>query len=324
MNAALIGSVSSSAAVLRGMLRGGLDVGGVCGLHERHAARVSDFCDLRPLAEAAGVAYLAFDRVVEPGVGEFLARVRPDWLFVVGISQLVPAEIRALARAGAVGFHPTPLPEGRGRAPVAWTILLQKQAAANLFFLTDEADAGDIIAQRPVEVLAEDYAADLIVRTNVVLEEMVVELAPAFASGNVPRVAQDHSQATYYARRRPEDGRIDWNRPVDEVYRLVRAVSRPYPGAFTFRGGRKVVVWRGRPVDERTPAGPPLVRTGERGVGTVTGGDVGTVVEVREGWPVVQAARGRLLLTDIEIEGQEGSEGAAGASGGWVVGERLT
>ena len=302
MNVALIGSVSSSAATLRGMIRRGLAVAGVCGLHERHAAGVSDFHDLRPLAEAAGAPFVAFDKVSEPAVTAFLKGLRPDWLFVVGISQLVPAEIRQLARLGAIGFHPTPLPEGRGRAPVAWTILLQKQAAANLFFLTDAADAGDIIAQRLVPVQPNDYAADLIDRTNVVLEDMVADLAPAFASGNVPRTPQDHSRATYYQRKRAEDGRIDWNRPVDEVYRLVRAVSRPYPGAFTFRaeqGRRKIVVWRAQAFE-----GGPV------------GGPAGGIVEVRGSGPVVQAASGRLLLTDIENEGGEPAP--------WTPGERLT
>jgi methionyl-tRNA formyltransferase len=244
---------------------------------------VSDFRDLRPLAQEAGAPFLAFDKVTEPAVSEFLAQHRPDWLFVVGLSQLVPAEIRQFARMGAVGFHPTPLPEGRGRAPVAWTILLQKQAAASLFFLTDEADAGDLIAQRPVPVLPDDYAADLIDRTNVVLEQMTADLASAFASGQVPRMPQDHSRATYYPRRRPGDGLIDWAKPAEEVYRLVRAVSHPYPGAFTFRAGRKVTIWRASPVLVRPIQDVP-----------------GTVVEVREGAPVVQAATGRLLLTDIE------------------------
>lgn len=298
MNAALIGSVSSSVATLRGMLRGGLPVAGVCGLHERHAANVSDFHDLRPLAEQAGLPFWAFDKVTEPAVAEFLRQCRPDWLFVVGISQLVPAEVRQLARAGAVGFHPTPLPEGRGRAPVAWTILLQKKAAANLFFLTDEADAGDIIAQRPVPVLPDDYAADLIERTNVVLEQMVADLAPLFASGNVPRTPQDSSRATFYPRRRPEDGLIDWNRSADEIYRLVRAVSHPYPGAFTCRAGRKVTIWRARPINDPTSEALP-----------------GTIVEVRESQPVVQAASGRLVLTDIELEG--------GNPAPWTPGERL-
>lgn len=283
MNAALIGSVSSSVAALLGMLRGGLEVAGVLGLHERHAERVSDYRALKPLAEEAGVPFLAFDKVTEPAVSAFLEKASPDWLFVIGLSQLVPKELGDLARAGAVGFHPTPLPEGRGRAPVAWTILLDRPAAANLFFLTDEADAGDIIEQRPVEVLPDDYAADLIARTNVVLEQMVADLSPAFASGQVPRTPQDHSMATHYARRQPEDGLIDWSQPADAIYRLVRAVSRPYPGAFTFASGKKVMIWRARPIE-----------------GTDTGSAPGTIIMTREGKPVVQTAGGLLTLTTVE------------------------
>lgn len=286
MNAVLIGSVSSSAAALRGLIRGGLPVAGVCGLHERHAARISDFHDLRPTAEAAGLPFMAFDRVVEPAVTAALTGWAPDWLFVVGISQLVPAAVRDLARVGAVGFHPTVLPEGRGRAPVAWTILLQKPAAANLFFLTDDADSGDLIAQRPVPVLPDDYAADLIQRTNDVLEQMIVDLAPAFRSGQVPRMPQDHTRATYYPRRRPEDGLIHWQHPATDIHRLVRAVSRPYPGAFTFHAGRKLTIWRAELVDD-IPSGPAP----------------GTVAVLRSGLPVVQTGKGGLALTDIQMEG---------------------
>ncbi|RMF82157.1 MAG: hypothetical protein D6744_06320, partial [Planctomycetota bacterium] len=116
--------------------------------------------------------------------------------------------------------------------------------AANLFFLTDEADAGDIIVQRAVPVRPDDYAQDLIDRTNRVLEEMVVELAPAIISGKLPRRAQDHSQATWYGKRTPDDGLIDWSRPAREIWTLIRAASRPYPGAFTFARGEKHIVWR--------------------------------------------------------------------------------
>ncbi len=295
MNAALIGSVSSSVAALRGMLRGGLEVTGVLGLHERHAARVSDYCALGPLAEDAGVAFLDFDKVTEPTVSAFLEAHRPDWLFVIGLSQLVPAGLCSIAGAGAIGFHPTLLPEGRGRAPIAWTILLERPAAVNLFFLTDEPDVGDIVEQRPVEVRPDDYAADLIARTNVVLEQMVADLCPAFASGKVPRTPQDHTKATRYGRRRPEDGIIDWNQPAGAVYRLVRAVSRPYPGAFTFSRGRKVLVWRARPVE-----------------GPDTGSDPGLVTAVREDGPVVQTASGLLALTELEIVGAPDAGLAAG------------
>jgi methionyl-tRNA formyltransferase len=284
MNAALIGSVSSSSATLRGMIRGGLPVACVLGLHERYRDAVSDYHDLRPLAEQANTPFLAFEKVNEPAVEEFLRQHRPDWLFVIGLSQLMPKQLREIARAGAVGFHPTPLPEGRGRAPVAWTILLQRPAAANLFFLTDEADAGDIIDQRLVEVMPDDYSEDLIARTNVALEQMVADLSPAFASGQVPRRPQDHSKATYYQRRRPEDGIIDWSRSADEIYRLIRAAGRPYPGAFTFCDGRKMVIWRARPV-----------------AGVEAGGQPGVVVAELSGRAVVQTGCGQIELIETQF-----------------------
>jgi methionyl-tRNA formyltransferase len=283
MNAALLGSVSSSAAALRGMLRGGLEVAGVLGLDRAYSAGVSDYVDLEPLAAKAGVPFVGFRKVIDPQVAGFLEKHRPDWLFVIGLSQLVPAELRGMAGQGAVGFHPTPLPEGRGRAPVAWTILKQRPAAVNLFFLTDEADAGDIIEQRPVEVRTDDYAADLIARTNVVLEQAVADLAPAFATGVVPRHPQDHSRATQYPRRRPEDGLITWSEPAEDIHRMVRAVSRPYPGAFTHAGGTKLMIWRADIVEGDEPRAAP-----------------GEVVAIRNGIPVVQTGRGRLALTEIE------------------------
>lgn len=298
MKAALIGSVSSSVAALRGMRRGGLEIAAVCGLHERHAATVSDYHALRPLAEEAGVPFVTFDKVTEPAAYQALALARPDWLFVIGLSQLVPPELRDMAVAGAIGFHPTMLPKGRGRAPVAWTILLNEPAAANLFFLTDEADAGDIIAQRPVEVRPDDYAADLIARTNVVLEQMVVDLCPAFASGQVPRHPQDEQRATYYPRRRPEDGLIDWRESADEIYRLVRAVSRPYPGAFTHRLGTKVIVWRARPVaiDAKGETARP-----------------GTIIDLHSERPIVTTGRDALCIEEWQSERETQ----------WMVGDTL-
>jgi methionyl-tRNA formyltransferase len=288
MNAVLIGSVSSSAAALRGMLRGGLPVVGVCGLHECYADTVSDYYSLGPLAKQAGFPFIAFDKVTEPQVRDLLESQRPDWLFVIGLSQLVPIELRQIARIGAVGFHPTPLPEGRGRAPVAWTILKQRQAAANLFYLTDEPDAGDIIGQRPVPVYQDDYAGDLIARTNMVFEQMVADLSPAFVVGNVPRTPQDHSKATYYERRRPEDGKIDWTDSADDIYRLVRAVSHPYPGAFTFMGNKKILIWRARPI-----------------LGKGDEVSAGRILADENGQPIVQTGHGLLALQEIEYIGEQ-------------------
>lgn len=283
MRVALVGSVSSSACSLRGLARGGVEICGVLGIPPEHAAGISDYCDLAPVAAEVSAPYQPFARIGEPAVLAFLRRQRPDLLLAIGLSQLLPEEIVALAPAGAVGFHPTPLPRGRGRAPVAWTILLEQPAAANLFFLTSEADAGDIIAQRPVEVRTRDYAQDLIDRTNGVLEEMIVELSPAIRAGRLPRSAQDHAGASWYGKRTPEDGRIDWRRPAGEIDRLIRAVSRPYPGAFTHLRGERLLVWRCEPHardDHHGTVGQILRTDGRRGALVQCGSGLLWLVEV--------------------------------------------
>lgn len=302
MRVALIGSVSSSLHTLRGLLRGGVEVSCVMGLDPAHRAGVSDYVDLRPEAERAGLPYCGFRKIAEPGVAAFLAAHPAELLFVVGLSQLAPPGLIALASAGAVGFHPTVLPKGRGRAPVAWTILLQQPAAANLFFLAEEADAGDIIEQRIVEVRPDDYAQDLISRTNEVLEQMVVDLSPAIRSGTLPRRPQNHAEATWYGKRGPEDGRIDWRQPAEQIYRLIRAVSRPYPGAYGYLEDRKVIIWRAMPHELENypgPAGQVMAVDGGRGV-------------------MVQCGKGALWLTEIEDDGGRRIE-----AGEFRVGTRL-
>lgn len=283
MNVALIGSVSSSYTALDALIRGGVEITGVLGLDESRAELVSDYRSLRPLADQAGLAFQSFVKIEEPGVTEFLERHPCDLLWVIGLSQLVPDDMISLARHGGVGFHPTRLPRGRGRAPVAWTILLGEPAAVSLFYLAADPDAGDIIAQREVEINIHDYSDDLIQRTNEVLCSVVLDLAPRIRDGNMPRTPQDDSRATYYAKRTKADGLIDWNQSTESIYRLVRAAGRPYPGAFGDVAGRKLTIWRAYPADaeqlttapvtagpgdvlETDPTAGTLVRTGDGGI----------------------------------------------------------
>jgi methionyl-tRNA formyltransferase len=289
MNVALIGSVSSSWYALDALIRGGVKIRGVLGVAESQAQRVSDYRSLRERAADVRVPFHSFVNVTEPGVEDFLRAHAPDLLWVIGISQLVPDRLIRIARFGGVGFHPTMLPEGRGRAPVAWTILRGARAAANLFFLTDEPDAGDIIVQREVPVLPDDYSEDLIHRTNLVLADVILEVAPLIRSGNLPQTPQDHSRASYYAKRTPADGRIDWSESTDQIYRLIRAAGRPYPGAFSHYAQRKLTIWRGRPAT-------PSSSQGRARPGTVLVVDAAQGVEVATG-------DGAIWLTEVEVTG---------------------
>ena len=287
MNVALIGSVSSSWYVLDALIRAGVEMTAVLGVDESQADKISDYRSLRSLATNARIPFCSFVKVSEPGVEEFLTEHVPDMLWVIGLSQMVPERLIKVTPHGGVGFHPTMLPEGRGRAPVAWTILKGARAAVNLFYLVDEADAGDIIMQREVEVLPDDYSEDLIHRTNLVLQDVIFELAPLIRSGRIPHTPQDHSKATYYPKRTPTDGLIDFSQSTDSIYRLIRAAGRPYPGAFTWYGGHKLIIWRAKPAEPQEvsdQAKPGCVVAVDNDKGTLIGTGDGAIWATEMEW----------------------------------------
>jgi len=291
VNVALMGSVSSSHAALTALIDGGVDVACVLGVDESQRDAICDYRSLRAVAAAADRPFCSFVRVVEDAVESFLTFHRPDLLFVIGLSQLVPENLIRIASCGGVGFHPTMLPQGRGRAPVAWTILRNAQPAVSLFYLTDKPDAGDIIEQRPVRLMPDDYSEDLIRRTNETLVDVLTELAPAIRSGRLLHCPQDESAATYYPKRSAKDGLIDWNAHTADIYRLVRAAGRPYHGAFTHRQIHKLIVWRASPADDALR-------------GSATNGGCILDVDAAHG-VLVSTGDGCLWLTEIEAAGDE-------------------
>lgn len=280
-----MGGVNSTWHMFRALADHKLDLVGVLGLDESQRERVSTYRSLRELANAHGIPFQPFVRVRDPFVREFVSTKSPDLLLVIGLSQLVPDDLVSLASRGGLGFHPTMLPQGRGRAPVAWTILRGAQPAVSLFSLTDEADAGDIVYQQPIPVHETDYAQDLIDRICIGLEKAVAHLAPAFREGNLPSVPQNEAEATYWPKRGEADGIIDWSTPTAEIHRLIRAVGRPYPGAYSFIDGWKVRIWRASP-----EGGSPESRNAP-----------GTVVDSSEDGYRIQTIDGVLRVTDIEV-----------------------
>ena len=224
-----------------------------------------------------------------------LAAIRacdPDLVFVVGWSQLVGSPFIALAREGVFGMHPTLLPRHRGRAAIPWAILSGlARTGVTLFEIVDEtADSGAIVGQAVVDIGADDTAETLFERISEAHVELIREFVPQLLTRSAPRSPQDSSRASSWPRRKPADGIIDWETRAPYLYDWVRAQTRPYPGAFTFLGDEKVVVWRARPVelDEVAPAG--------------------TIVASRPEGPVVACGEGALLLEEVET-GRELSVG---------------
>ncbi len=181
----------------------------------------------------------------DPETIKAIGAAAPDYIFVVGWSQICGAEFMQLAPNRVVGYHPAPLPRMRGRAVLPWTILNdEKITGASLFWMDEGVDTGDILEQRFFHVSPRETARTLYDKHMAALGPMIGAALESLVSSSPARSSQDEACATYAARRRPEDGRIDWRCPAEQIDRLVRATTKPYPGAFTEYAGEKLVVWQ--------------------------------------------------------------------------------
>ena len=182
----------------------------------------------------------------------------PELLFVVGWSQLIDSEVLNIPSIAALGMHPAPLPRGRGRAPLAWSILKGlDETALSFFHLVEAADAGDLVGQEPFDIELTDDASSLYEKMVEAGRTLIRRYYPQFESGTVPRTPQDEDKATWWPKREPWHGLIDWNQSPREIYDWIRGQTRPYPGAFSYLHGQKVTVWAAHPPDDETVVARP-------------------------------------------------------------------
>ncbi len=186
---------------------------------------------------------------------------RPDFLFSFYYRSILGEEILSAPRVCALNLHGSLLPKYRGRAPVNWVLVNgETETGVTLHVMTRKPDAGDIVGQAAVPIAFDDTALTLFGKLEKAGAELLADLLPRIAAGDVPRRPNEIEKGSYFGGRRPEDGRIDWTRSALEIYNLVRAVTRPYPGAFSFLGGEPVRIWWATPVPapaEGTAGTPP-------------------------------------------------------------------
>lgn len=246
MRIALAGSVNSSAKTLHALIRHDMNIVGVLGLNAEKSAKVSGFVSMEEIAGSNNIPFVGFDRINAEMVIQVVKDWQPDLLFVVGLSQLVHAELLYIPKRGCVGFHPTWLPEGRGRAPIAWLTIEGRQGAATFFLLELGADSGPILAQEPFYVGPDDFAEDVTISMETAIDKALDQWLPLLKAGYWNPRPQDDSKATYYGKRSPEDGLIDWNQNANMIYDLIRASSNPHPGAFTYCNGEPLIIWKAK------------------------------------------------------------------------------
>jgi UDP-4-amino-4-deoxy-L-arabinose formyltransferase/UDP-glucuronic acid dehydrogenase (UDP-4-keto-hexauronic acid decarboxylating) len=216
---------------------------------------------------------------------ETIGALRPSIIYSFSYRHLIPENVLELAPLGAFNLHPSLLPAYRGRAPVNWVLVNgERKAGVTLHHMVARADAGDIVGQRAVAIDDSDNALTLYRKLIPRGVELIDEMHPKIVGGTAPRRKMDISKGSYFGRRKPEDGRIDWRWPARRIFNLVRAVTHPYPGAFCFVGGQKLLVWKAKIGAESGVLADPggLVREMADGAFEIAAGEGSVIVKVAQ------------------------------------------
>ena len=246
MKTILIGAVTTTRRVLETMIEVDFPISYVFSLDDAVSENVSDYDPIFKTAEKYNVPYKKFKKINDEENVKIIKEIEPDYIFVIGLSQLVKDEIINAAKKGVIGFHPAPLPKYRGRATNVWQQLLGvKESAVSVFFIDDGIDSGDILAQEPYYIGDDDYAQDVLDKGDEAAIVAMKRVLQQMMDGTLNPVKQNDEEASYTLKRSPEDGFIDWNQSIKDIHLFIRAISKPYPGAFSMYDGKsKIVIYR--------------------------------------------------------------------------------
>ena len=201
------------------------------------------FGSVAKLCEDQKIPYITPDANQLIGLTPQLQKLAPDYLFSFYYRHIIPAELLACAKIGALNMHGSLLPKFRGRAPVNWAILHgETETGATLHMMEVKPDAGDIVGQSAVSIGPNETATDVFGKVSQAAISVINQVLPELLQGHIPRKPNNLTQGSYFGGRKPADGQILWHQTAQQVHNLVRAVAPPYPGAFTdWQGERRIV-----------------------------------------------------------------------------------
>ena len=306
MKAVVLAYHNIGCAGIEALLRNGIEIAAVF-THRDDPGENVWFRSVAVVAAEHNIPVFAPDNINHPMWVDKLRALNPDILFSFYYRNLVKKAVLDVFPKGALNLHGSLLPRYRGRCPVNWVLLNgEKETGVTLHYMTPKADDGDIVAQKRVAIADDDTPLTLFGKLEAASSALLDTALPDLIAGRAKRTPQDHSKATVFGGRKPADGEIKWDRPAADIRNLVRAVTRPYPGAFTRVADRKLLVWSAAVAEGRA------------------GGAPGTVLTTSP--LVVACGQGALRIEFAQVEGQlymTGPQAAAAASlgKGMVLGD---
>ena len=290
MRIVFMGTPDFAAASLQKLIDEGFDVVGVFTQPDKPRGRGMElsFSPVKELALRAGLPVYQPEKMRDGTALAILRELRPDILVVVAYGRILPDDMLALPRYGAVNVHGSLLPKYRGAAPIQWAVLNgDTVTGVSTMFLASEMDAGDIIYTDETEIGEFETAGELFDRLMDMGAKLLVKTLRAIEDGSAPRTPQDHTQATYVKMLDKSISPIDWNKRPREIVKHIYGLQ-PWPVATMELEGKTFRVFGAAYTENRTDKMPGSV---------VSAGDAGIEIACADGQT--------LLVTELQAPGKK-------------------
>jgi methionyl-tRNA formyltransferase len=255
-----------SVLALEGVLKQGVSIVALITINEDQRAKRSAAFDFSHLSQAWHIPLYEISNINDEKSLELLHNLELDMLIVLGWSQILKQEALNAIKRYVIGSHASLLPLNRGSAPINWAMINGDLTTGNtLMVLNNTVDMGDIICQEKFEISKWDTCATLYGKVAVSNSSMLLDFFNSLREDKLSLVSQSATRGTLLRRRKPEDGLIDWDQEPLRIYNHIRGLTKPYPGAFSFRGGDKFYFWECGYLDSQVFSGfsdTPDVRNG--------------------------------------------------------------
>ena len=229
-----------------------------------------------------GIPILQPVKMKDPAFLDALRAWQPDLIAVAAFGRILPPAILSMPPRGCINVHGSLLPKFRGAGPIQWAIITGEAETGITTMLMDEGmDTGAMLLQGRIPILPDDTAGSLSVRLAEMGGRLLVETIAQFKAGTLAPKPQDHAQATLAPLLKKEDGVIDWTNPAVEIERRIRGMS-PWPGAFTFAGEERWMIWRAAVKQSDAGILPgQVISAGKEGIAVATGQGVILILELQ-------------------------------------------
>lgn len=197
-------------------------------------SKKSDFADLSNFAKSKNIPFFLTKDINDKRTYKWIKQKKPDIIFCVGWSRIIKRKVLSLPKKYSIGFHPTKLPHNRGKHPIIWPIILDLKKSASTFFLMNERiDDGKIISQKNFTIGKNEYVKNIYEKIIKNSKLQIIDILDSIKKNKINNkiIKKNVNKFNYWRKRSYLDGKIDFRMGCRSIFNLVRALSKPYPGA---------------------------------------------------------------------------------------------